>query len=147
MFKCFSKTFHSLCHSCVMCMGLYIYGSDIPNTKLYQIIIHDTLLPHQLWLLTGLGCFQWAWKASPHFSQISNSVTKICQQQWATTLSKYPALPHKVTQWGEQCSLLRESCHFKAAINSLLHYQVFKSPSLPIKLLMFAHFSEAFSST
>lgn len=91
------------------------------------------MLPHQLWLLTGPGCFQWAWKASPHFSQISNSVTQICQQQWATSLSTYPVLPHKVTLWGEQSSLFREIYHFTAAINSLLHYQVFKSRLHPLK--------------
>lgn len=41
------------------CMALCLRGSDIPNTKLHEITAHDTGLPHQLWLLTGLGCFQW----------------------------------------------------------------------------------------
>lgn len=90
----------SALHSCVM--RLCVHGSDIPNTELYKITAHDTALPHQLWLLTGPGCFQWSRRASPHFSQISNSVTQICQRQRATGLSKYPAPPRKVTLWGER---------------------------------------------
>lgn len=44
------------------------------------------------------------------FSQISIGVTQICQQHWATSLSKYPALPHKVTRWGEGPSLMWLPC-------------------------------------
>lgn len=68
------------------------------------------------------------------FFSVSNSVTQICQQCWATNLSKYPVLSHEVTRWGKQSSLLRKICQFKAAINSLFHYQVFISHSFPPKI-------------
>lgn len=124
-----------------------VRDSDIPNTTLYQIIAHDSPSPHQLRLLTGPGCFQWARRAGPHFSQISNSVTQICQRQRATSLfqSIQRCLVKSRYEASERSGLPGESRHFQAAINNFAHYRVFESPSSlhPLKLLMIVLFSKA----
>lgn len=119
----------------VKCMGLWVHGSDIPKTKLQQIIAHDTVLEHQVWLLAGL----------PWMFSISLESQSTYFLKFLTASHKYVSSSEPQAFQNIQCCLIKSryeantpawcGCLEMAATNSLFHYQVFKSHSFPSSLL------------